>query len=35
MVVELVKKKGGRHQNIRIESSDIVNAKVINELKIK
>ena len=35
LVVELVEKNGGRHQNIRIESSDIVNARVINELKIK
>lgn len=35
LVVELVEKNGGRHQSIRIESSDIVNAKVINELKIK
>lgn len=32
--IELVEKNGGRHQNIRVESSDIVNAKVINELKI-
>lgn len=35
LVVELVEKNGARHQNIRIESSDIVNARVINELKIK
>lgn len=35
LMVELVEKNGGRHQDIRIESSDIVNAKVINELKIK
>lgn len=35
LVIELVEKNGARHQNIRIESSDIVNAKVINELKIK
>lgn len=35
LVVELVEKNGDRHQNIRIESSDIVNARVINELKIK
>ncbi|MGJ7025647.1 conjugative transposon protein TraN [Petrimonas sulfuriphila] len=35
LVVELVEKNGGRHQNIHIESSDIVNARVINELKIK
>lgn len=35
LMVELVEKNGGRYQDIRIESSDIVNAKVINELKIK
>lgn len=35
LVIELVEKNAGRHQNIRIESSDIVNARVINELKIK
>lgn len=33
--IELVEKNGGRHQSIRVENSDIVNAKVINELKIK
>jgi conjugative transposon TraN protein len=33
--IELVEKNGGRHQTIRVENSDIVNAKVINELKIK
>ena len=26
---------GGRHQTIRVENADIVNAEVINELKIK
>jgi conjugative transposon TraN protein len=33
--IELVEKNGGRHQTIRVENSDIVNAKIINELKIK
>ena len=33
--IELVEKNGGRHQTIWIENSDIVNAKEINELKIK
>ena len=33
--IELVEKNGGRHQTIRVENSDIVAAKVINELKIK
>ena len=35
LVIELVEKNGGRHQTIRVENSDIVAAKVINELKIK
>lgn len=35
LVIELVEKDGGRHQTIRVENSDIVTAKVINELKIK
>ena len=35
LVVELYEKNGGRHQVIRVENSDIVNAEVINELKIK
>lgn len=26
---------GGRHQTVRVENADIVNAEVINELKIK
>ncbi|MDR0368144.1 MAG: conjugative transposon protein TraN [Bacteroidales bacterium] len=33
--IELVEKNGGRHQTIWVENSDIVNAKKINELKIK
>ena len=35
LVIELVEKNGGRHQTIRVKNSDIVAAKVINELKIK
>lgn len=35
LLVELYEKNGGRHQVIWVENSDIVNAEVINELKIK
>lgn len=35
LVIELMEKNGGRHQTIRVENSDIVAARVINELKIK
>ena len=35
LVIELMEKNGGRHQTVRVENSDIVAAKVINELKIK
>ena len=35
LLVELYEKNGGRHQTIRVENADIVNAEVINELKIK
>lgn len=35
LVVELYEKSGGRHQSFVIDNSDIVRAKVINELKIK
>lgn len=35
LLVELYEKNGGRHQTIRVENSDIVNAEVIDELKIK
>lgn len=35
LVVELFEKNGGRHQTFIVENSDIVRAKVINELKIK
>lgn len=33
LVVELYEKNGGRHQTIRVENADIVNAEVIDELK--
>ena len=35
LLVELYEKNGGRHQSIRVENADIVNAKEIDELKIK
>ena len=35
LLVELYEKNGGRHQTIRVENADIVNAEVIDELKIK
>ena len=35
LVVELHEKSGGRHQSFIIENSDIVRAKVINDLKVK
>jgi conjugative transposon TraN protein len=35
LVVELNEKNGGRHQRFVVESSDIVGANVVNELKIK
>ena len=35
LLVELYETNGGRHQTIRVENADIVNAEVINELKIK
>lgn len=34
-IPELYEKNGGRHQTIRVENADIVNAEVIDELKIK
>ena len=34
-VVELNEKNGGRHQRFTVENSDIVKAKLVNELKIK
>lgn len=35
LVIELFEKDGGRHQTIRVENTDLVAAKQINELKIK
>ena len=35
LLIELFEKNGGRNQTIRVENADIVNAEVINELKIK
>ena len=35
LVIELFEKNGGGHQTIRVENTDLVAAKVINELKIK
>ena len=35
LLVELYEKNGGRHQSIRVENADIVNANEIDELKIK
>jgi conjugative transposon TraN protein len=34
-IVELNEKNGGRHQRFIVQSSDIVRAKLVNELKIK
>jgi conjugative transposon TraN protein len=35
LVVELFEKNGGRHQQFIVENSDIVRAKVIDDLKVK
>lgn len=35
LVIELFEKNGGRHQEFIIENSDLVRARVINELKVK
>lgn len=35
LVVEIHEKSGGRHQTFVVENSDIVRARVINELKVK
>lgn len=35
LLVELYEKNGGWHKVIRVENADIVNAEVIDELKIK
>jgi len=34
-IVEMNEKNGGRHQRFEVQNSDIVGAKLINELKIK
>ena len=34
-IVELNEKNGGRHQRFVVQNSDIVSARLINELKIK
>ncbi len=35
MVIELFEKNGGRHQSFTIENSDLVRARIIDELKVK
>ena len=35
LIIELIEKNGGRHQNIQIESTDITHATRINPLKNK
>ena len=35
LVVELYEKSGGRHQSFTVENSDLVRARVIDELKVK
>ena len=35
MVIELFEKNGGRHQQFVVENSDLIRARVIDELKIK
>lgn len=35
MVIELFEKNGGRHQQFIVENSDLIRARVIDELKIK
>jgi len=35
MVIELFEKKGGRHQQFIVENSDLIRARVIDELKVK
>lgn len=35
MVIELFEKNGGRHQQFIVENSDLIRARVINELKVK
>lgn len=33
--IELIEKDGGRHQNIQIENSDLVHAKIANDIHLK
>jgi conjugative transposon TraN protein len=35
LIIELFEKNGGRHQEFTVENSDIVRARVIDELKVK
>ncbi|KAA6304448.1 hypothetical protein EZS27_043904, partial [termite gut metagenome] len=35
LVVELFEKEGGRHQAFTVENSDLIRAKVIDDLKVK
>ncbi|KAA6299925.1 MAG: hypothetical protein EZS26_003943, partial [Candidatus Ordinivivax streblomastigis] len=35
LVVELNEQSGGRHQSFTVDNTDLVRAKVINELKVK
>lgn len=35
LVIELNEQQGGRHQSFTVDNSDLVRAKVINELKVK
>ncbi|EOA56092.1 conjugative transposon TraN protein [Bacteroides sp. HPS0048] len=35
MVIELFEKNGGRHQQFIVENSDLIRARVIDELKVK
>ena len=35
LVIELIEKNGGRHQEFVIENSDLIRARVIDELKVK
>jgi len=35
LVIELFEKNGGRHQQFVVENSDLIRARVIDELKVK
>jgi hypothetical protein len=35
LVVELNEQNGGRHQRFTVDNTDLVRARVINELKVK